>query len=133
MPHTESVKFQKKALHREERPSESEIAEIERARPRVRADCIDGIRPCPFFSCRHHLGLDIMASGGIHYNYDGEDGPLGDGQQPTCALDIADQQELTLESIGGMLQVSREWIRKIEEAALSKLKTGILADGRNHA
>lgn len=28
-------------------------------RPRTRAECIDGPRPCPWASCRHHLLLEI--------------------------------------------------------------------------
>ena len=32
------------------------------ARPITRADCIDGPRPCPWVSCRHHLLLEIAAA-----------------------------------------------------------------------
>ena len=130
MPHTESVKRQRKALSQEERPSKGETDELERIRPRIRADCVDGPRPCPFFSCRFHLGIHVMSSGGVRYNYDGEDGPLGDENQPTCTLDVADRQELTLESIGGLLSVSRERIRQIEESALIKLRDGLRGESR---
>src|SRR5262245_43072037 len=27
-------------------------------KPRTRADCVGGERPCPFVSCKHHLYLD---------------------------------------------------------------------------
>src|SRR5690606_3867534 len=27
-------------------------------KPRTRAECVDGPRPCPFVSCRHHLYVD---------------------------------------------------------------------------
>jgi hypothetical protein len=31
-------------------------------RPRTRADCIDGPRPCPWYGCRYHLGIKIRSS-----------------------------------------------------------------------
>ncbi len=30
------------------------------ARPRTRGDCADGPRPCPWYRCRHHLGLEVI-------------------------------------------------------------------------
>src|SRR3977135_1711586 len=31
----------------------------EAERPKSRADCVEGARPCPFVSCTHHLYLDV--------------------------------------------------------------------------
>jgi len=38
-------------------------------RPRTRADCINGIRPCPFVGCAYHTYLDVMPGGGIVINF----------------------------------------------------------------
>jgi len=51
----------------------------------------------------------------------------------TCVLDVTDSGEKTLEEIGGILQVSRERIRQIEEGAMAvisqhKRKWELVAD-----
>jgi len=33
-------------------------------KPRTRAECVDGPRPCPYVSCQHHLYLDVSARTG---------------------------------------------------------------------
>src|SRR5689334_24102594 len=39
-------------------------------KPRTRADCANGERPCPFVSCKHHLYLDVSAkTGAIKLNF----------------------------------------------------------------
>jgi hypothetical protein len=88
-------------------------------------------RPCAFVACRYHLGIDVKASGSIIFNYDD---PVGDGQYPTCALDLADKHELTLESVGTILgESTREWARKIEEAALNNIRADMTAaNGGEH-
>src|SRR5438094_1997367 len=68
------------------------------ARPRTRAECRGGQRPCPWVACKHHLYLDINPkTGSIKLNFpDLEPWEL----QQSCALDIADGGGLTLEEIG---------------------------------
>jgi len=83
-------------------------------RPRIRGDCIDGPRPCPWISCRHHLYLDVTESGGIRLNHP----DLEPDQIPhSCSLDIADDGPHTLEAVGDITQVTRERVRQIEFAA----------------
>lgn len=95
-------------------------------RPRVRDDCRDGPRPCPWVSCRHHLYLDIVKAGGgvrvkIHYpDLDVDEIP------ETCSLDVADAgangKPKTLEQCGVIFNVTRERVRQIEAKAVRKLK-----------
>jgi len=90
------------------------------AKPSTRAECVDGPRPCPYVSCKHHLFLDVSArTGAIKLNFpDLEVWEMNE----TCALDIADRGGTTLEEVGAIMNLTRERIRQIEAKALRKLK-----------
>ncbi len=96
------------------------IAEVEAARPRSRADCANGPRPCMFISCKHHLYLDVNPStGSIKLNFpDREIWELDE----TCALDVADRGGITLEEVGSIMNLTRERIRQVETRGLLKLR-----------
>src|SRR6478609_6339361 len=66
-------------------------------KPRTRAECADGPRPCPFISCKHHLYVDVSPrTGAIKLNFpDLEVWELSE----SCALDIADHGGTTLEDV----------------------------------
>lgn len=78
--------------------------------PLTRAECIDGPRPCPHVTCRHHLWLD--AKRGTQ---------LADMPE-TCALDVADLGGVTRDVIGAALGVTKDRVMQIENAALAKVK-----------
>jgi Sigma-70, region 4 len=111
------------------------MKEIEGRRPRSRADCANGPRPCMFISCKHHLYLDVNPStGSIKLNFpDKEVWELAE----TCALDVADRGGITLEEVGSIMNLTRERIRQVETRGLLKLRaisedeprTGIEAAG----
>jgi hypothetical protein len=90
-------------------------------RPVTRAECADGMRPCPWVACKHHLYLDINPrTGSIKINFpDLEPWEL----QHTCALDVADNGGLTLEEIGLITNLTRERVRQVEVRGLITLKT----------
>lgn len=90
--------------------------DVDHDRPITRADCIDGIRPCPYVGCRHHLGLDVRESGSIAYS----------GAEETCSLDVADEGGLPLLEVGRIIGVTKERIRQIEREALWKLQAAAL-------
>jgi len=96
------------------------VAEIEAKRPRVRAECAAGQRPCMFVSCKHHLYLDVNPStGSIKLNFpDREIWELDE----TCALDVADRGGITLEEVGTIMNLTRERIRQVETRGLLKLR-----------
>lgn len=101
-------------------PEEHELlAELAHARPRTRADCVNGARPCVFLSCRYHLYLDVNAqTGSIKLNFpELELHELAE----TCALDVADKHGTTLEHVGSLMNVTRERIRQVETKAAAKL------------
>jgi hypothetical protein len=88
-------------------------------KPSTRADCVDGPRPCPYVSCKHHLYLDVSArTGAIKLNF--PDLEVWDMNE-TCALDIADRGGTTLEEVGAIMNLTRERIRQVEVKALAKL------------
>jgi hypothetical protein len=94
-----------------------DVEEVER--PRTRADCLEGARPCPFVSCQHHLYLDISArTGAIKVNFPDLD--VWEMTE-TCALDVADRGGTTLEEVGAIMNLTRERIRQVEVKGLAKL------------
>ena len=90
------------------------------ARPKLREDCAQAERPCPFVSCKHHLYLDVNPeTGSIKLNFpDLEVSEMAE----TCSLDVADRGGITLEEVGEILNLTRERIRQVEVRGLLKLK-----------
>ena len=89
-------------------------------KPKTRAECKGGPRPCPFISCKHHLYVDVSPrTGAIKLNFpDLEVWELTE----SCALDIADHGGTTLEDVGAIMNLTRERIRQVEVKALAKLE-----------
>jgi hypothetical protein len=88
-------------------------------KPKMRSECVEGIRPCPFVSCKHHLYLDVSSrTGAIKLNF--PDLEVWEMTE-TCALDIADRGGTTLEEVGAIMNLTRERIRQVEVKALAKL------------
>jgi hypothetical protein len=94
--------------------------ETEYDKPRTRAECAEGPRPCPFVSCKYHLYIDVSArTGAIKLNFpDLEVWDLGE----SCSLDVADRGGTTLEDVGAIMNLTRERIRQVEVKALAKLE-----------
>ena len=97
--------------------------ELEREfeRPGTRSECLNGPRPCPFVSCKHHLYLDVSPSTGtIKLNFpELEVWELSE----SCALDVAEQGAQPVERTSSLMNVTRERIRQIESLALGRLST----------
>jgi hypothetical protein len=89
-------------------------------RPKTRGECKEGMRPCPYVSCKHHLYLDVNPeTGSIKLNFpDLEVSEMAE----TCSLDVADRGGITLEEVGEILNLTRERIRQVEVRGLLKLK-----------
>jgi len=97
-------------------------------RPRTRADCVGGQRPCAYVSCKHHMYLDVNPeTGSIQLNFPDRE---VDELVHSCVLDIADEGTHTLEQTGERMNRTRERVRQIEVKGLAKLKMGEL--GRDH-
>lgn len=110
-----------KRLSREEIRQGIELADyMGYRRPNNRNQCVNGVRPCPFVACKHHLYLDVNPdTGSIKLNF--PDVPVWEMEE-TCALDIADRGGVTLEEVGEILNLTRERIRQVEVIGLEKLR-----------
>ena len=93
-------------------------------RPKNRSECVGGVRPCPFVSCRYHLYLDVKphkTSETIMINYAELGGPHE--MEFSCALDEIEKYPggMTLEQIGKRMNITRERVRQIEASLRQKL------------
>ena len=108
-------------------PEDKELrVELEEARPKTRSECVTGPRPCLYVSCKYHLYLDVNPeTGSVKLNFpDKEIWELAE----TCALDVADRGGITLEEVGGIMNLTRERIRQVETRGLLKLRAA--TDGK---
>ena len=90
-------------------------------RPTTRSQCLAGgrneARPCPYVSCSAHLALEVHPRfGSIKTNFADLE-----TMRDTCALDVADRGETTLEEVGSLMNLTRERVRVIEAEALAAL------------
>ncbi|GHG72549.1 sigma factor-like helix-turn-helix DNA-binding protein [Comamonas sp. JC664] len=108
-------------------PEEADLLkQMDDTRPRTRADCVNGPRPCNFVSCKHNLYLDVNPeTGSIKLNFpDKEIWEL----EHTCALDVAEKGGITLEEVGEIMNLTRERIRQVETRGLMKLREATEAE-----
>jgi len=113
--------LRRRRLSGEVDPEEQELLRsVESSRPRTRADCLNGPRPCLFVSCKHNLYLDVNPeTGSIKLNF--PDKEIWELEQ-TCALDVAEKGGITLEEVGEIMNLTRERIRQVETRGLAKLR-----------
>lgn len=99
-----------------------------RQRPKTRADCINGPRPCPWVGCRYHLFLEIrqggQGNGKLYFRWPGKE--LNECEH-TCALDLA-EEPLTSYEIAQILGVSHQAILYAERQALQRLAQTYLCE-----
>ena len=90
-------------------------------RPADREDCRFGARPCMYVACRFHLYLDVNPrTGSIKFNFPGKE---VHELEETCALDVAERGGITLEEVGGLMNLTRERVRQLEAEALDDLQS----------
>jgi hypothetical protein len=92
--------------------------------PRTRAECAGVQRPCPFVACRHSLFADVMPDGELVLNYDDPEHMLPEW---SCALDVAERGEHTLEIVGAAMRQSYENIRLAEVSGIAAMAEAVEA------
>jgi hypothetical protein len=106
-----------------------------RTTPATRGDCETGVRPCPYYACRHHLWAEDERPG---RPWHGEHPPpvVRRHSQATCALDVAaDQQHrdaqglMTRDRVGDHLGITGERVRQLELEAVEAFLQGLAAAG----
>jgi hypothetical protein len=101
-------------------PETRESRQLRALRPKTRGECAGGERPCPWVSCAHHLYLDVDSwNGSVKLNF--PDLEVSEMRE-SCALDVADRGETTLEQVGEITNLTRERVRQIEEHAMRKVR-----------
>jgi len=127
---TLSRKQMTRELRRQQRegtvdPEDKELREqLEENRPKSRADCAEGPRPCLYVSCKYHLYLDVNPrTGSVKLNF--PDKELWELSE-TCALDVADKGGITLEEVGVIMNLTRERVRQVETRGIFHMR--VLAD-----
>ncbi len=86
------------------------------SRPQTRADCQDGPRPCPWTTCRFHLGRNAPA-------------PTDSDVPETCALDVAERGPLRTVEIAELLGMKKTTAFAALASALRKLRAAMDDDG----
>lgn len=111
-------------------------------KPKTRADCIDGPRPCLYFTCRHNLTLDPESP----IEVDADDLPLRlpllspvlggnvirlpillPDQPSNCALDYQGQ-DMTDAEVAAVMGLTESEVIKIQASAHAKLGHYKIAD-----
>lgn len=102
------------------RPDRAVLHPMLRSRPRKRSQCIDGPRPCPWVSCRHHLAVDVVAGGQVlvRASWDDDSSEL---QGPSCSLDLAAAGPQWISTVGGAMGFGDTRMLQIEREALMAL------------
>lgn len=109
---------QKKRIELQQGGAEPVSYPEDAARPRTRGECEAASRPCPWVSCRYHLYLDVTRKGSLKLNFP----DLEPWELPqTCALDVADRGEATLDQVGEAMNLSRERVRQLEQDTVREL------------
>ncbi len=97
-----------------------------RALPAKRGECLDqGVkRPCPYLSCRHHLGRE-MREHSLRLSSPFSELLDRAGSNPrlrhTCSLDVADNGLQTRDFIGLQMGISKSGVAEIEAVALARI------------
>lgn len=140
-------------------PTSSHWRSVSRVRPRVRADCQEGPRPCPWATCRHHMAGHMLAAAERYYRHDAHRSVPQEWREHleagdfavlphTCALDLVEEQGVAGPgalfqgvpdgaAIGRALGITRELVRLEVQAALRALDEAdpdvaeLLRDGYN--
>lgn len=96
--------------------------------PATRGDCRGGERPCRYVRCRYHLYIiesedrPGRRQGGVAPEVTLRPGWLESPIAESCALDLAEQHEQSVEEIAVIMKVTPRRIQQILQGALDRLR-----------
>ncbi len=77
------------------------------------------VRPCPLYSCQHHLHVDDERPGRPHH---GVSPPRKlRARAESCAIDVAERGELSAEQVSKVMGITAERVNQLEDRALAKV------------
>lgn len=88
-------------------------------RPMRRSECASGPRPCVWVTCRYNLYLDVRGDGILRLNFPDRE---PEEMVASCVLDLAADGPRTLDSVAGLMGMSKERARQIEAVAIQKVR-----------
>lgn len=103
-------------------------------RPKVRSECKNGPRPCPWLGCRYHLGLSVRRDGDVLLRKQWEQFLAGEGVEPvgpSCALDVAETMAVRIaeggtplshDDLARTMAVRKSALQRAEEKGMAKLR-----------
>lgn len=104
-------------------PDEQKILRLlQPKRPPNRSVCEQGVRPCPYVSCRYHLYLDVRGDGVLRINFPDRE---PDEMLASCALDMSEDGPRTLDQVAALMGMSKERARQLEASAFAKLRLAL--------
>lgn len=77
-----------------------------------------GLRPCPWATCPHHLGIERTASGSVKLPHGHAD---FERLEETCSIDVAQRGGATIEAVGRYMGIGFDRVRQIERWTKRKL------------
>ena len=113
-----------KRLSKDELALAEELSAVEVDRPAYRSQCANGVRPCPYVSCKHHLYLDVNErTGSIKLNFPDRE---VDELPATCALRVAQHGGRTLDAVAEVMALTRQRLSQLEDRILDKIRVTAL-------
>lgn len=104
-------------------PDEQKILQLlQPTRPPNRSVCEQGVRPCPYVSCRYHLYLDVRGDGVLRVNFPDRE---ADELLASCALDMSEDGPRTLDQVAALMGMSKERARQLESSAMEKIRKAL--------
>jgi DNA-directed RNA polymerase sigma subunit (sigma70/sigma32) len=73
-------------------------------------------------TCRYNLYLDIRGDGVLRINFPDRE---PEEMLASCSLDLAEDGPRTLDSVAGLMGMSKERARQIEASAMQKLRKAL--------
>ncbi len=100
----------------------------EQSRPKTRGDCVNGVRPCPYVTCKYHLAhiSDYNMASGIRFRFAGHPDDAAEKVVKmgwSCSLDFADMVKANdVPEVAEAMGIPYKTIEPAYRSAIRKLR-----------